>query len=67
MFVTKSHLNCALGLALIAGMAVLAGCGPTPTPVTSTTTTTERVTTRPLLPPPAASTTTTETQEFHNQ
>jgi hypothetical protein len=65
MTATKSHLSHVLGLALIAGAALLSGCGPTP--VTQTTTTTEETTTKPLvappvvLPPGATSSTTTQT------
>jgi ABC-type glycerol-3-phosphate transport system substrate-binding protein len=49
-----------VGMALIAGTAVLAGCGG-PEPVTRTTTTEQTTTTTP--PPPATSTTTTTTQQ----
>jgi uncharacterized lipoprotein YajG len=62
MTATTSHLSHGLALALIAGTALLAGCGPTP--VTRTTTTTEETTTKPVLQPAASSTTTTETQQF---
>lgn len=63
MTITTLHLSHALGITLIAGTALLAGCEPAP--VTRTTTTTEEITTRPLLPP--ASTTTIETQEIHRR
>lgn len=61
-----SYLSRGLALALIAGAAVLSGCGPTPAPVSQTTTTTEETTTRPmppLLPPATSSTTTTRFQQ----
>jgi hypothetical protein len=57
---TKS-VRVALGMALIAGTALLSGCGPDPAPITQTTTTTERTTTTPAMVPPASTTTTTET------
>jgi hypothetical protein len=59
-----SRLELALGLALIAGTTVLAGCGPDPVTRT-TTTTTEQITTSPPPVAPATSTTTTETQQIH--
>jgi hypothetical protein len=65
---STSHLNRALALALLAGSALLAGCGPDPAPMSRTTTTTEETTTRPpLLPPVASSTTTTQTRQFQQQ
>jgi hypothetical protein len=63
MITTTSYLRISPGMALIAGLAILAGCGPEP--VRTTTTTTEQTTTRPMFVPPPASTTTIETQEFH--
>jgi len=66
MIVYPSTLGSALGMAVIVGTVVLAGCAPTPPPVTRTTTTTEEITTTPPPPvQPMQSTTTTETQEFH--
>ena len=60
----KSLAHLASGMALIAGMAGLTGCGPTP--MTRTTTTTEQITTMPPpVPVPMQSTTTTETQQMH--
>lgn len=53
------RLRTAIGMALIAGAAVLAGCGPTP--VSTTTTTTEE---RVVTPPPPMSTTTTTTEQI---
>lgn len=51
--------NLKLGMALLTGLTLLAGCAPTP--VTRTTTTTEQITTTPpVIPPPVQSTTTTE-------
>ncbi len=58
---TRSRFGLALGLALLGGTAMLAGCGSSPTPV-SQTTTTERTTTM-VQPPPTATTTTTTTQQ----
>jgi hypothetical protein len=52
-------LNRALGMALLASVAALAGCGPAP--YSQSTTTTEQVTTTPQ--PPVVSTTTTETRQ----
>jgi len=54
----KSSLGLVVGVAVIASVGVLSGCGPTP--VTRTSTTTERVTTTPTIAP-AQSTTTVET------
>jgi hypothetical protein len=56
-----SRFGLTVGMALIAGTAVLAGCGG-PEPVTRTTTTTEQTTTT-APPPPVTSTTTTTTQQ----
>ena len=58
MTATTPSLRLAFGMVLLAGAAVLAGCGPTP--VTRTTTTTEQITTTPA-PVPVQSTTTVET------
>jgi hypothetical protein len=55
---TTTRASLAIGLALMAGTAVLAGCGG-PSPVTSTTTT-ER--TMVQQPPPVESSQTTTTQ-----
>jgi len=64
--IANTYLRRTPAMALIAGLAILASCGPEPQPVSTTTTTTEQTTTRPmLLPAPPVSTTTTETQEFH--
>lgn len=60
---TTTRLRLALGVALLGGTAVLAGCGSSPSPV-SQTTTTERTTTMAPLAPPMASTTTTTTQQI---
>jgi ABC-type glycerol-3-phosphate transport system substrate-binding protein len=54
-----SRFGLTVGIALIAGMAVLAGCGG-PEPVTRTTITEQTTTT---TPPPVTSTTTTTTQQ----
>jgi hypothetical protein len=59
MIDTTARFRQAIGVALIAGMAVLAGCGSTPT---STTTTSERSTTITPAPPVTTSTTTTNSQ-----
>jgi len=55
------RLKLSLGMALLAGAATLAGCGPDP--VTRTTTTTERTMSAPVYAPapPAMTSTTTET------
>jgi hypothetical protein len=58
---TKSRFGLALGLAVLGGTTLLAGCGSSPSPV-SQTTSTERTTTM-AQPPPVASTTTTTTQQ----
>jgi len=55
----QSLSRLALGVVLVAGTTILAGCGPTP--VTRTTTTTEQITTTAPPPPPVSSTITTET------
>ena len=55
-----SRLGLTGGMALIAGTAVLAGCGG-PEPVTRTISTEQTTTTTP--PPPTTSTTTTTTQQ----
>jgi hypothetical protein len=57
MNIVTSRFGLAFGMALIAGTAVLAGCG-SPEPVTRTTV--EQTTTTPR---PAVSTTTTTTQQ----
>jgi ABC-type glycerol-3-phosphate transport system substrate-binding protein len=59
MNTTTSRFGLAFGMALIAGTAMLAGCGG-PSPVTTRTSTTEQTTT---MPRPAVSTTTTTTQQ----
>lgn len=67
MIAINTRLGLAFGLSLVAGTAVLAGCGPTP--VTRTTTTTEQITTTPappVIPVPMQSTTTTETTQVHH-
>jgi len=70
LHLSREHLSRGLALALLAGTALLAGCGPQPTPVTRTTTTTEETTTtppilQPVVPLPVVpSTTTTQTQQF---
>jgi len=56
----SSRFRRMVGMALIVGTAVVAGCGG-PGPVTRTTTTERTTTTTP--PPPATSTTTTTTQQ----
>ena len=58
MIRTTNRSSQALGLALLAGVALLAGCAG-PRPVTRTTTTEQTTTTTP--PRPAVSTTTTTT------
>ena len=58
---TRSRFSPALGLVLLGGTTMLAGCGSSPTPV-SQTTTTERTTTM-VQPPPMATSTTTTTQQ----
>jgi uncharacterized lipoprotein YajG len=58
MNITKSRFSLAFGMSLIAGTAMLAGCGG-PAPVTRTTTTEQTTTT----PRPVVSTTTTTTQQ----
>ena len=58
MTAPTSSLRFAFGMVLLAGAAMLAGCGPAP--VTRTTTTTEQITTTPP-PVPVQSTTTIET------
>jgi hypothetical protein len=58
---TKSRFGLPLGLALLGGTALLAGCGSSPSPV-SQTTSTERTTTI-AQPPPMSSSTTTTTQQ----
>jgi hypothetical protein len=62
MTVFKSRFGLALGLVLLGGTTMLAGCGSSPTPV-SQTTTTERSSTM-VQPPPTATTTTTTSQQF---
>jgi hypothetical protein len=54
---TTSRLRAATGLALIAGIALLSGCGPAPY---SRTTTSEQTTTTTPAPPVATTTTTIE-------
>jgi hypothetical protein len=54
-----SRLGLTVGMGLIAGTAVLAGCGG-PEPVTRTTSTEQTTTT---APPPVSSTTATTTQQ----
>ena len=61
MTTTRSRFSLALGLVLLGGTTMLAGCGSSPTPV-SQTTTTERTTTM-VQPPPMATSTTTTTQQ----
>jgi uncharacterized lipoprotein YajG len=61
MTTTRSRFSLALGLVLLGGTTMLAGCGSSPTPV-SQTTTTERTTTM-AQPPPMATSTTTTTQQ----
>jgi hypothetical protein len=61
MINTTSRFGLALGLVLLGGTALLAGCGSSPEPV-SQTTTTERTTTMAPPPPPMATTTTTTQQ-----
>jgi hypothetical protein len=56
---TTSRFRLAFGVAVIAGTAVLAGCGPAPY---SRTTTSEQ-TTITTPPPPSTTTTTTSTQQ----
>lgn len=57
----KSSLKLSLGMALLAGAALLSGCGSDP--VTRTTTTSERtITTPPPMAMPAQSETTTTTE-----
>jgi len=58
MIVTASRIRLMTGAALLAGMAVLSGCGSTPY---SRTTTSEVTTT--TTPAPMVNTTTTTTQE----
>jgi hypothetical protein len=58
MINTTSRFRLAFGVALIGGMAVLAGCGPAPS---SRTTTSEQSTI--TTPAPQATTTTTTTQQ----
>ena len=57
---TPSRSRQALGLALLVGMAALAGCADPPAPVTRTTTTEQTTTTAPR---PTVSTTTTTTHQ----
>lgn len=54
---TTSCIRVATGLALVAGMAVLSGCGPAPYSQTSTS---ERTTT--TIPPPMVTTETVTTR-----
>lgn len=58
MINSKSCLRVASSLALVAGIAVLSGCGPTPY---SRTTTSEQTTT--TIPAPVVSTTTTTNEQ----
>jgi hypothetical protein len=60
---TTSRYGLALGITLLGGTALLAGCGPSP--VTTQTTSTERTTTM-MQPPPVATTTTTTTQQVQH-
>ena len=62
MIEIKSRFRLAMGVALIAGTAVLAGCGPEPY---SRTTTSEQSTI--TTPAPRATTTTTTTTDLHSQ
>jgi len=62
MIDTTSRFRLITGATLIAGMALLSGCGPAPY---SRTTTSEQVTT--TTPAPAVSTTTTTTQQNNTQ
>lgn len=58
MITTTSHFRMAVGVALIAGTAMLAGCGgPEPS---SRTTTSEQSTTTTAAPPATTTTTTTQ-------
>jgi hypothetical protein len=61
---TTSRFRLAAGVALIAGMAVLAGCGG-PAPYRSTTTSEQSTITTPAVP--ATSTTTTTQQNFQQR
>ncbi|MGA3403107.1 MAG: hypothetical protein ABSC95_28175 [Acetobacteraceae bacterium] len=61
MIDSPSRFGLTVGMALLAGTAVLAGCGG-PAPVTTRTTSTEQSTTT-TPPPPMTSTTTTTTQQ----
>lgn len=62
MTTTRSRFSLALGLVLLGGTTMLAGCGSSPTPV-SQTTTTERTTTMVQPPPPPMATSTTTTTQ----
>jgi hypothetical protein len=57
---TTSHFRVAIGVALIAGTAALAGCGSDPAPYSRTTTSEQSTITTPAAP---ATTTTTTTQQ----
>lgn len=57
---TKSKFGVALGLALLAGSTVLAGCDASPPPVTRTISSEQTTTT---MPRPVVSSTTTTTQQ----
>jgi hypothetical protein len=56
---TTSRFSLAVGVAMIAGTAVLSGCASSPSTVTRTSTTQQTTTT---TPPPLVSTTTTTQQ-----
>ena len=60
---TNSRFSLALGIALLGGTALLAGCGSSPSPSTQTTTSSSERTTTMAPPPPMSSTTTTTTQQ----
>jgi uncharacterized lipoprotein YajG len=59
MIHTTSRFRLSLGVALVAGMAVLAGCGG-PEPYSRTTTSEQSTTTTPAAQPTTMTTTTTD-------